>query len=85
MVARPFISTFSHNATVNHDAGCHLNDQLIRETDGRLDELFFVLALVLVVVASLAGLEWLLSVRRIFFTAEMVKEDNQEKHVLEKR
>ena len=85
VVARPFISTFTHNETVNNDAGCHLNDQLIHETDGNLDELFFVLTLVLVVVATLAGLEWLLSVRRIFFTAETVKEDNQEKHVLEKR
>ena len=31
-------------------------------------------------MSTLAGLEGLLSVRRIFFTTEVVEENNQEKH-----
>ena len=85
IIARPFISSFTHNSSVSRDNGCHLQDQLTRESPGQIDQLVFILAIILVVVATLAGLEWMLSVRRIFFTTETISEDNQEKHEIEKR
>ena len=53
VVARPFISEFTHNSTVDRENGCHLNEQLIRKSEGRIDELVFVLAICLVVGTGL--------------------------------
>ena len=53
VVARPFISEFTHNSTIDRENGCHLNEQLIRTSEGRIDELVFVLAICLVVGTGL--------------------------------
>ena len=86
VIAKNFIAEYKINETSSiesSNAGCDLREEIIRLSSDRLNELFFVLTVILSVVMMTMAFEWGFFNRNIFLTEQSNKEKEKEKTQLE--
>ena len=68
VIARPFLAEFHFNSTISNvgdETGCSLNEEMIRDSEDDLNSLFYLLAMLLLLITMLMALEWIFGVRRV--------------------